>query len=334
MIFRRTLQSKFTAISNAICLDETVSTDARWCLWYLLTKPVDWEVRVNDIRRVSGWGKDKTYKVVNELVGAKYLVVSQTRDQDGQFGSVNYDVYDEPFNGSPLAENPEADCPVTVNQEHTKDLRKQNTEKKPNTESNISFDSDFEEFWAAYPRRPNNPRKKALAAYKKARKNVSQKQLLTAVNEYATYMAGEDSKFVAMASTWLNDERWNCDYSRGAKVIDAYKAAKTPSGLSEVVVEARDLKKIADLYPGLEIGADDPLKALARELNNGATVEKIKEAADKYRLLIKSQREQGLVFPLPSLGSWLRFKWRDMDAYEFCRLGMNNTLSVRPKRKG
>lgn len=198
------------------------------------------------------------------------------------------------------------------------------TQSNEPTNKSISFDLEFEEFWAAYPKRPNNPKAAAKKKYAAIRKqNVKRETIVNAARKYAALRQGEDPKFTAMAVTWLNQWRFEDDY-------DAHVSDDTAGD----IVNVRDLKKIADLYPGLEVGADDPYKALSREMKAGATVDQIREAADKYRLLIKAQREQGLTYPLPSLGSWIRFKWREMDGYEFCRVGMNNTLAVRPKRKG
>ena len=332
MIFRRTLHNKFTAISNSVCVDDSISTDARWCLWYLLTKPVNWEVRVNDIRRISGWGKGKAYNVVNELITAKYLVISQGRQNGGQFDSVSYDVYDEPFTGSPLPEKREPDKRDTVNREHTKDLEVPRTEEIQNTDSNISFDADFEAFWAAYPKRPNNPRKKAMAAYKKARKTTSQEKLLTSVGEYFAYMQGENPKFVAMASTWLNDERWNCDYSESAEVIKAYKSTKAGDAST---ISDEDLDAVINQYKGIVSDRMAAKRILAAELSSGITLDRIVEAAEKYAMHCKQMRYDGIKINTPILEAWLKFKWREMDAYFISKSPMRKPIlrPVSEKRK-
>lgn len=319
MIFRRTLQNKFTAISNAICVDESISTDARWCLWYLLTKPVDWEVRVNDIRRVSGWGKNKTYNVVNELIAAKYLVVSQNRSEGGQFGPANYDVYDEPFTGSPFPENRDTEKRDTGNGEHTKDTEEQKTEKKPKTEKDISVDFDFEEFWAAYPRRNGpNPKIKAREKYAQARRaKVSHETLMAGVNKLAASRKGEDPKFTPQAATWLNQRRWEDDNSIADSIPD---------------VSQEFFDEIANGYPGV---VDPGVRLeLAKMISGGIQPVEITDAAMKLRLLDKQRRADGIPMPIPPLSKWLKFRWREMEGYEFCRSGMGNKLSVRPIRKG
>lgn len=320
MIFRRQLQSKFTAISNAICIDESISPEARWCLWYLLTKPVDWEVRVTDIRRISGWGKDKAYKVVNELVEAKYLIASQSRVDGGQFGAVSYDVYDEPFFGSPLPANPHPAEPLPVNTEHTKDLREPKTDKKQNTEVNISIDADFEEFWAAYPKRPNNPKAVAKTKYVKARsKNVSHETIVNAARKYAAMRKGEDPKYTAMAVTWLNQRRWEDD-----------EMEQFPPETA-AINDSPEFSMLCSSFPviGNLQAASDAFEAAIR---SHANIPEVIECAKKYSLLRKA-RGKDPAFDI-SLSRWLKGRlWLDMRDYEFCRTGMNNTLTVRLKKE-
>lgn len=71
-----------------------------------------------------------------------------------------------------------------------------------------TYPADFEEFWAAYP----NKRAKgaALNAYHKARKIISQAQLLDAVTRFATDPnLPADKQFIPHAATWLNERRWD-----------------------------------------------------------------------------------------------------------------------------
>lgn len=320
MIFRKRHQNKFTAISNGVCVDTSISTDARWCLWYLLTKPEDWEVRINDVRQVSGWGRDKAYKVVNELVAAKYLVVSQLRANDGQFDAISYDVYEEPFTGLPFTEKPDTVKPNAENKEHTKDLRIPRTEKEPKTERNISYDADFEEFWAAYPKRPNNAKKPARLKYIAARRRgVSHETIMAGVNIYALNRVNENPMFTKQAETWLNKECWDNEFE--------VKVGPEPQAVSDEMLD-----QLVDAFPGRMNNPLDVKHLVGIELRNGATLASICEAAKKYALLLKERRSEGFEEAPANLEKWIKFKWREMDDYEFRRVGMDNRLTVRPKR--
>ena len=214
---------------------------------------------------------------------------------------------------------------------HTDTNLSMNQSEEPIIET-ISPDSEFEEFWAAYPKRPNNPRKKAMAAYRKARKNVSQKQLLTSVGLYTAYMQGENPKFVAMASTWLNDERWNCDYSESAEVIKAYKSTKVGDAST---VSDEDLDAVINQYKGIASDRMAAKRILAAELSGGITLDRIVEAAEKYAMHRKQMRYDGIEITAPILETWLKFKWREMDAYFISKSPMRKPIlrPVSEKRK-
>lgn len=330
MIFKKRNQNKFTAISNDICTNKALSTDARWCLWYLLTKQTDWLVRIKNIQDIAGWGRDKTKNAIAELIAANYIVKRQTRAEDGQFDENWYDVYEEPFTCHPLTENPSTDGPIAENKLLNKDLEVPKTDKVENTEKNILSDAEFEEFWSAYPKRPNNPRKQAMVAYCKARKNVSQKQLLEAVGKYAAYMAGENPKFIAMASTWLNQERWNCDFSKTSEVVKSYNQVK----YSAPPVSEDQFRKLVDAFPGHVGDFETAQKQMAVEMSKGATLDALCEAAAKYKLFCKGNPYEDRRIVPAMLETWLKFKWREMDAYEFCHVGPDRKKTVRPiKRK-
>ena len=101
MIIRRHLTASYTAIPNEVVTNTNLSIEARWLLVYLLTKPHAWIVRIEDIRRVGGIGRDKGYSLLRELVDAGYVQKQETRTEDGQYGAVEYLVYDEPFPENP-----------------------------------------------------------------------------------------------------------------------------------------------------------------------------------------------------------------------------------------
>lgn len=107
MIIRRHLTASYTAIPNEAVTNTKLSIEARWLLIYLLTKPNNWVVRVGDIRNSGGIGRDKAYALMKELCDAGYIEKRESRSEDGQFGNIEYLVYDEPFPDLPDAVNTE-----------------------------------------------------------------------------------------------------------------------------------------------------------------------------------------------------------------------------------
>lgn len=117
MIIRRKLDSDYTVIPNAIIENKLLSPEARWTLIYLLSKPRDWVVRVSDIRNAGGYGRDKAYTLVNDLVEAGYIEKVQQRQGDGVFGEIEYVVSDKPHTE---IQEPLPDLPDTANTELSK----------------------------------------------------------------------------------------------------------------------------------------------------------------------------------------------------------------------
>jgi len=85
---------------------------------------------------------------------------------------------------------------------------------KPVSKFKTEYSDEFLEFWEAYP--PNRcPKSKAFESYQKSRKVVDHAEIITGARNYAAECAknGTDIKFIAHASTWLNQKRWEVDYT-------------------------------------------------------------------------------------------------------------------------
>lgn len=122
----------FTVVHNSLINHQGLTVEARALMIYLLSRPDDWELRMTDVRRFLGiagkpCGRDKAYKIVSELRGARYIVMCENV-LDKHFAGVTYYIFDEPVAdidevrrkhnagdnaldvplGSPLPEKPEA----------------------------------------------------------------------------------------------------------------------------------------------------------------------------------------------------------------------------------
>lgn len=85
---------------------------------------------------------------------------------------------------------------------------------KSNTPKGGAFEEDFSEFWSIYPRKDG--RKDALKSYTRARKNGASKDaILSGAKAYVEQCKSQktEKRYIAMPTTWLNQERWGWDYS-------------------------------------------------------------------------------------------------------------------------
>ena len=78
--------------------------------------------------------------------------------------------------------------------------------------NNNTLNADFDEFWAAYPRKEN--KFVAEQSYIKARQKATAEEIMQGLNRYKQYIEAEHTEkhYIAYASTWLNQHRWENQY--------------------------------------------------------------------------------------------------------------------------
>ena len=174
-IITRQRSERFAIIPNAVADDDRLSYEARGMLCYLLAKPNNWRVSVRNLQRAGNIGRDKTYRILNELIAAGYVTRSQEKAEAGKFGEQEYVVYDDPVPDQlPFPENPEAvlplpekpdaagPCPETpyTDQPDTENPDALIRTHPTNTEStkNPFPNAGFADLWMAWPQehRPQN----------------------------------------------------------------------------------------------------------------------------------------------------------------------------------
>lgn len=99
-----------------------------------------------------------------------------------------------------------------INQPPSKDIDDKGNTLKENQLRNIQsqiLDEQFESFWKEYPRK--DKKKKAKEIYYKLakKKDFISENILHGAKLYALQVASNDSQFIALPTTWLNDERWS-----------------------------------------------------------------------------------------------------------------------------
>lgn len=81
-------------------------------------------------------------------------------------------------------------------------------------EQAYSFADEFEYVWNMYPRKQG--KQNAFKAYEKARRaGTPQQEIIDGLNGYLNYIKIErvSPKYIAMGSTWFNQNRWKDDYT-------------------------------------------------------------------------------------------------------------------------
>jgi hypothetical protein len=123
-IFRQVHESQYVAISRQTAQDKTLSYDASGMLTYILSKSDTWEVQPKDLER-KDCKRDKVYKILKELIAARYIKRTVDYDDAHKITAFVYEVYEKPF-----TENPDMEIPYMENAHISKDREVKKTEKK------------------------------------------------------------------------------------------------------------------------------------------------------------------------------------------------------------
>ncbi len=121
-IIRLKSRDKFVVIDKKPIEDAKLSWQAKGLLTYLLSKPNDWQVHINQLSKASKNGRDSTRKIIQELVDSGYIIRNQVRNDKGHLIGWDYLVCEESISEKaplepikPKTENPTSDNPKTVN---------------------------------------------------------------------------------------------------------------------------------------------------------------------------------------------------------------------------
>lgn len=130
----RSAERPYFSSARAAAQDENISYEAGGLLWYLLSKPDDWEVRIADLQK-KGAGRDKVYALLKELKGQGYITRPMYRAEDGTFVWGDYRVHELPFPENPDTVKPDTAQPDTAKPEINTNKRvskKRDSNKKEN----------------------------------------------------------------------------------------------------------------------------------------------------------------------------------------------------------
>lgn len=113
-------ETPYVVIDKTGLNDKRLTFKARGILAYLLAKPDDWEVIVQELINASPEGRTAIYSGLKELEKYGYMRKRVQRGKDGKFTGWDYDVIENPSiipdSGFPNTEKPQVEKPNTENQ--------------------------------------------------------------------------------------------------------------------------------------------------------------------------------------------------------------------------
>lgn len=161
-IKRTPRDTPFVQIDKRVFEDKTLSWKAKGILAYLLSKPDDWQIIINDLIARSKDGRGSTLSGITELMAAGYIHRS-TKREFGKFAGSDYEVFevpvmnkipsevneithkdDSPQTGFPLTVFPETENPLPTN------IYSTNIDSREKATSNSKIEDKFSQLSKMY----------------------------------------------------------------------------------------------------------------------------------------------------------------------------------------
>jgi hypothetical protein len=95
----------YSMLRKAMFEDNRLSLEARGMLGYILVKPDDWQIQIADLMKQGKTGRDRVYRIINELIGFGYIDRIEVRNEQGKVVRYDYFTYEEPLPEKPYTEN-------------------------------------------------------------------------------------------------------------------------------------------------------------------------------------------------------------------------------------
>ena len=111
-VFRIEKTRDYTVMSNHHLRDMSLSLKAKGLLSLMLSLPENWDYTMKGLARICKDGIDSISGGIRELEAHGYLIRSRVRGANGQLGSTEYTILEQPKAPSPIRENPVQENPM------------------------------------------------------------------------------------------------------------------------------------------------------------------------------------------------------------------------------
>ena len=114
-VFRIEKTRDYTVMSNYHLRDMSLSLKAKGLLSLMLSLPENWDYTMKGLARICKDGIDSISGGIRELEAHGYLIRARVRGANGQLGSIEYTILEQPKAPSPTQEKPIWENPIQAN---------------------------------------------------------------------------------------------------------------------------------------------------------------------------------------------------------------------------
>ena len=144
-VFRIDKTRDYTVMSNHHLRNTELSLKAKGLLSLMLSLPDNWDYTTKGLARICKDGVDSICAAVRELEEHGYVIRERVRGANGQLGSIEYTILEQPAEPSPERENPVQVKPILENPVPGKpeqEIPAQSNKDKSNTDLSITEQSN------------------------------------------------------------------------------------------------------------------------------------------------------------------------------------------------
>ena len=174
-VFRIEKARDYTVMSNYHLRDMSLSLKAKGLLSLMLSLPENWDYTMKGLARICKDGIDSISGGIRELEAHGYLIRARVRGANGQLGSIEYTILEQPKAPSPTQEKPIWENPVQANpmlDAPIQEIPAQLNTKEQNKELSITQGS------SPIPSSPPTPREKGRIGQDSMRERESYREII------------------------------------------------------------------------------------------------------------------------------------------------------------
>ena len=160
-VFRIEKARDYTVMSNYHLRDRSLSLKAKGLLSLMLSLPEDWDYTMKGLARICKDGIDSISGGIRELEAHGYLVRARVRNENGQLGSIEYTILEQPKEPAqtpaPIREKPIRENPVQANPTLVTPVQEEPAQLNKEESSNYPSRTDLSSTELSNPIQSNPP---------------------------------------------------------------------------------------------------------------------------------------------------------------------------------
>ena len=156
-VFRIEKTRDYTVMSNHHLRDMSLSLKAKGLLSLMLSLPENWDYTMKGLSRICKDGIDSISGGIRELEEHGYLIRERVRGANGQLGSIEYTILEQPKEPTPAQEKPIRENPVQANPTLVTPVQEEPAQLNKDKSSNNPSRTDLSSTEVSNPIQSNPP---------------------------------------------------------------------------------------------------------------------------------------------------------------------------------